>query len=96
MIVYTCGTGFAHAMRAFLTSFVRKDQIAILYTTMAVVEGFASILASPILGLAFSVGITWGGTGIALPFFIAASLYSFAGAGVWSIRLTQRGYVDLE
>jgi len=97
VVVYTCGTGFAHAMRAFLTSFVQNDQVTILYTTIAVVEGLASIAASPILGLTFSAGIMWGGIGIALPFFIAALLYFLAGVGVWSISYTQRVYEgDLE
>ena len=75
-------------MRAFLTSFVQDDRITILYTTMALIEGLASLVASPLLGLTFSAGINLGGLGIALPFFLAAALYFLAGVGVWSIRFT--------
>ena len=88
--LYTCGTGFASAMRAFLTSLVPGNNITTLYTTMALIEGTASIAASPLIGLTFAAGINIGGLGLGLPFFIAAGLYTVAGIGVWLIRPKQQ------
>jgi hypothetical protein len=94
VIIYICGTGYAPALRAFLTLFVQQDRITILFTTIALAGGIASLAASPLIGLTFSVGISLGGLGLALPFFVAAGLYLLVGVAVWSISPVARGNDD--
>ena len=50
---------------------------------MAFLEGLASLIASPLLGLSFGWGLKIGGIATALPFFITASLYLLGGISVF-------------
>lgn len=86
MIVYILGGGYAPSLRSLLSSLVPDNHLSILFTTVALFEGLASILFTTILSLSFAHGIERGGSAVALPFFVSASLYAIAVIGVWYIR----------
>jgi hypothetical protein len=82
VIIYTCGTGFAIAMRLFLASRVREHHLTTLFTTMALIEDVAALL----VGLTLDSGGWIDGLHIILPFVVAAALYTVAGIVVWNIH----------
>jgi hypothetical protein len=89
-VVYTCGTAYPDAVRAFLTGLVDSSRITTLFTAIAVIGSVASMAVSPLLGLTFSAGIGIGGMAIGLPFFVAAAVYVVGAVGLWVIRVKPR------
>ncbi|KAH8673912.1 major facilitator superfamily domain-containing protein [Xylariales sp. PMI_506] len=86
VVVYTCGTSYSEAMRAFLTGLIDKSHITTMYTIMALTGGLAALSASPVLGLALSAGIHRGGLAMGLPFFITTGIFVVTGIGLLVIR----------
>jgi hypothetical protein len=64
---------------------VAKDDVAFLYTIIAVFEGVGTLISTPLLAKALSTGIIWGGSWIGLPFLIVATLYALSGFITWRL-----------
>jgi MFS-type transporter involved in bile tolerance (Atg22 family) len=83
------GGGYVFSMRSYLTSLVAKDEVAFLYSLIAVFEGVGTLLSTPLLAKTLAKGIQLGGRWIGLPFFVVSILYSLSGLITWRLPVTK-------
>lgn len=68
-----------------MTSRVEKDQVAILYTALSIVDAIGALAGAPILAASFSAGLSLKGVLSGLPFLVAGGIYALAGSGIWAL-----------
>jgi MFS-type transporter involved in bile tolerance (Atg22 family) len=85
------GSGFTAGLRSFLTSLVPPNEVALLYTLLAIFSSIGSLIGVPLLALTFSKGIEMGGFARGFPFFFTAVVYVLSGISIWNIRSPQKG-----
>lgn len=90
MLTYVLGNGYSSALRSLLTYLVSTNHLSVLFTTITVFEGVTAMLASPLLGLTFSEGLSVGGLAVSLPFFITSALYTIAAILLFQITAHAR------
>jgi predicted MFS family arabinose efflux permease len=76
-MVFTFGFSTRPALQSVLTDLVSREQIALLYTVIAVGDGIGSAAGSLILNRTLSVAIGWDNKlYLGLPFVVGAIFYS--------------------
>lgn len=68
--MFTLGWAYDKSAMLFLTSRVEKDNIGLLYSTIAVIMTIGGIVGGPIYGGLFSLGLKLSGPWLGLPFFV--------------------------
>jgi hypothetical protein len=82
--VFTLGRAYDKSVMLFLTSRAEKDNIGLLYSTIAVIMTIGGTVGGPIYGGLFSLGLKLSGSWLGLPpFFVAASIYGLSSLGIW-------------
>lgn len=76
------GCGYGATIHSLLTYLVVDDQISLLFTVVAVFDGLAVMIFSPLLQISFSCGLGVGGLAVSTPFFLVAALYTIAASGL--------------
>ncbi|MCJ1309860.1 hypothetical protein MMC25_003521 [Agyrium rufum] len=84
-------SGMGGSTRALLTSYVRPNEVARLYTGLAIVETASIMLAGPIFATIFNEGLELGGVWMGLPWFVMGVGLSVVAAAVWLVRLEDGG-----
>ncbi|KAL1901615.1 hypothetical protein Cpir12675_000305 [Ceratocystis pirilliformis] len=69
-----CGFGYSIFVRGLMTSMVPHNN-AVLYSVIGFLESIGILLASPVMGALYRLGLKRGGPWIGLPFLLAAGLY---------------------
>jgi len=69
--------GYGICARSLMTSLLSHN-IAMLYTTINILEVLGIFIASPLLAALFRLGLQWGGAWTGLPFLMAGLLYTGA------------------
>jgi len=64
------GFGFETAVQSIVTSIVRKDQVARLYSAISAAETAGTLVAQPLLALGLAAGFRLGGLAVGLPWFM--------------------------
>ena len=89
-------------MRALTTTYVHKDEVAKLYTVLAVTETIGLSMGGPVAAWLFKAGMARRrGTGIwlGLPWLVLGLCLSLGAIGTWVLRLQDKGVekgVDIE
>jgi len=89
LVVYCLGSGYYSAIRSFVTSLVEKDEIGLLYTVIGMIDSIGTLVATPLVTIAFSFGVRTGGLLMGLPFFVVGALYMFSGVMTWCLKATK-------
>ncbi|KAH7356776.1 major facilitator superfamily domain-containing protein [Rhexocercosporidium sp. MPI-PUGE-AT-0058] len=84
IIVWTLGTGFVALTRSVITTLVDQQHIGRLYAAVSVVETTASLVAGPLLGALYTLGLKWKGPWIGLPFYCLAGITFLSSIGVFT------------
>ena len=85
--ICTLGGGFCSLTRSLITTFLDREHVARLYSTIAIVEVTTSLAAGPSLAALYAAGLKFKGPWHALPFFILALLWLLGGLAVWCFGL---------
>jgi len=64
------GFGFGTVVQSIVTSIVRRDQVARLYSAISVAETAGTLVGQPLLALGLAVGFRSGGLAVGLPWFM--------------------------
>ncbi|KJZ74994.1 hypothetical protein HIM_05480 [Hirsutella minnesotensis 3608] len=75
MMLYILGKGYVASIRSLIASLASKDQLSLVFTASAVVDGLGTMAASPLIQLSFAAGLNAGGLTMSLPFFITSALF---------------------
>ncbi|KAL5614413.1 hypothetical protein BROUX41_004518 [Berkeleyomyces rouxiae] len=68
------GFGYSIFVRGLMTSMVPHNN-AVLYSVIGFLESIGIVLASPVMGALYRLGLKMGGSWVGLPFLLAAGLY---------------------
>ena len=91
-ILVHLGSGLGACMRALLTSFIRKDQVARLYTALAIVETLGMMVSGPIVAGLFNAGMKRGsGVWQGLPWLVLGSVLVALSTLTWTLRMGGKG-----
>jgi hypothetical protein len=90
------GSGFGASLLSFMTSIIRKDEIAFFYTLLTLIGTIGGLTGTPSLQLALAKGIEIGGGWVGLPFFIAAGMYALGMIVVWGMQVPRIRLHDTE
>lgn len=89
IVLSALGYGYTFVLRGLLTSLISRD-IAMLYSMISFVEAAGSIVATPLLGVSFRIGLDYGGVWIGLPYLTAGLLFTGAFAIIGGIRIAEK------
>ncbi|KAK0743997.1 major facilitator superfamily domain-containing protein, partial [Schizothecium vesticola] len=81
MVTFSLGVGYTFMIRGLMTSLVGGKDIALLYSTIAVVDSLSIIIGLPMFSWLFKVGMGWGPAWVGLPFLVAGAI--LVGAAVF-------------
>ncbi|KAI1974976.1 hypothetical protein LOZ56_001004, partial [Ophidiomyces ophidiicola] len=87
LLFFTLSAGFSAATQSYATSLVEPSEVTILFSLLAVVSIAGTLVASPLLAATFRFGMSIGGAGLGLPFFVGAAFFLVSGIGVWSASM---------
>lgn len=91
-VLANLGSGLGACMRALLTSFIPKDQVARLYTALAIVETLGMMVSGPIVAGLFNAGMERGsGVWQGLPWLVLGSVLVALSTLTWALRLSGEG-----
>jgi len=96
LIIGSLGTGYYSAIRSFVTSLVEKDEVVLLYTVIGMIDSVGTLVATPLVTVAFAFGVRRGGLLMGLPFFIIGGLYLFSGVMTWRLEVEKGDKKELE
>ena len=95
LIVSSLGTGYYSAIRSFVTSLVEKDEIGLLYSVIGMIDSVGTLVATPLVTIAFSFGVRRGGLLMGLPFFVVGALFAICGVVTWSLGVGKEEKEDV-
>lgn len=93
MVTFSLGAGYTFMIRGLMTSLVGGKDIALLYSTIAVMDSLSIIVGLPMFSWLFKVGMGWGAAWVGLPFLVAGVILLGAAGFVGVVR---GAYVDVE
>jgi hypothetical protein len=86
LIVYSCGYGYGPSVRGLVVTLAEGRRIALLFTSISVLESIGMLISGPLLASTFKMGMDWGGLWIGLPFISAGCSLVCAGVIVFGLR----------
>lgn len=87
IIIFAFGSGFSPAARSLATTFVRQDEVGLLYTALAITQTLGGLIAGPLLALSFRWGLSLGPEWSGIPFTLVAGLFAGGFIAISYIRL---------
>ena len=86
VVIMAFGGGFTFMIRGLMTSLVGGHEIALMYTSIAFVETFSTLVSGPVWAGLFNVGLGWGDEWAGLPFVVGGWILIAAAVLVGVIR----------
>lgn len=90
LILQSSGFGFLFVTRSLITTFIRQEETAKLFTVIEILQSVGAVIASLIITNVFRVGIDIGGVWIGLAWFVTSLLFVMVGVAVWVVRLPEK------
>lgn len=87
LVIQAAGSGFLFVTRSLITSLIRREQTAKLFTVIEILQSVGSVIASLVITNVFRLGIDLGGFWIGLAWFMTSSLFIMVGIAVWLVRI---------
>ncbi|RJE21745.1 MFS transporter [Aspergillus sclerotialis] len=87
LIVQAAGSGFLFVTRSLITTLIKREQTAKLFTVIEILQSVGAVIASLVITNVFRAGIEMGGVWIGLAWFVTGSLFVAVGVAVWVVRI---------
>ncbi|KAA8644006.1 hypothetical protein EYZ11_010863 [Aspergillus tanneri] len=87
LLVQTCGSGFTFLTRSVITTLVKTEETARLYTIIEVLQAVGNVIASLSITAVFQVGLELGGMWIGLAWMMTSFVFVVVGLSIWMFRL---------
>ncbi|KAJ5129927.1 Major facilitator superfamily domain general substrate transporter [Penicillium bovifimosum] len=87
MIVQCLGSGFVFLTRSLITTLVKRDETARLFTAIEIIQSVGNVVASLSITTVFQIGLRLGGFWIGLAWMLTSTLFCLVGISIWSFRL---------
>jgi MFS family permease len=87
LLVQTAGSGFLYLIRSLITTMVKQEETARLFTIIEVLQAVGNVIASLSITTVFQVGLELGGSWIGLAWMMTSTAFALVGAAVWCFRL---------
>ena len=92
LIVQAAGSGFLFVTRSLITTLIKREQTAKLFTVIEILQSVGAVIASLVITNVFRAGIEMGGMWIGLAWFVTGSLFVAVGVAVWVVRIPVKGF----
>ncbi|PLN83339.1 MFS transporter [Aspergillus taichungensis] len=87
LITQTAGAGFVFLTRALVTTLVRREETARLFTMIEVLQSVGNVVASLSITAVFQIGLEMGGVWIGLAWMMTSTAFTLVGLAIWLFRL---------
>ncbi|KAL4785385.1 major facilitator superfamily domain-containing protein [Aspergillus varians] len=87
LIIQTSGSGFAYLARSLITTLVKREETARLFTVIEVLQAIGNVIASLSITTVFQVGLELGGPWVGLAWMMTATAFCFVGVAIWTFEL---------
>ncbi|KAL4739265.1 major facilitator superfamily domain-containing protein [Aspergillus similis] len=87
LIVQTSGSGFAYLARSLITTLVKREETARLFTVIEVLQAVGNVIASLSITTVFQVGLDWGGAWVGLAWMMTSTAFCLVGVSIWAFEL---------
>lgn len=87
LLVQTAGSGFLYLIRSLITTMVKQEETARLFTIIEVLQAVGNVIASLSITTVFQLGLELGGSWIGLAWMMTSTAFALVGAAVWCFRL---------
>ncbi|KAL2863440.1 putative MFS transporter [Aspergillus lucknowensis] len=87
LIIQTLGSGFVYLTRSLITTLVRRDETARLFTVIEGLQAIGNVIASLSITTVFQLGLELGGPWIGLAWMMTSTAFCFVGVAIWAFRL---------
>lgn len=87
IIVMSLGTAQLMASRSLATESVPQDHVGTLYSAIAILSAISTLIASPLMGYLFKIGIHLGEAWMGLPLLQGSFLCLISTVAIWRVRL---------
>ncbi|KAL5051391.1 hypothetical protein BDW71DRAFT_170919 [Aspergillus fruticulosus] len=96
LIVQTSGSGFAYLARSLITTLVKREETARLFTVIEVLQAVGNVIASLSITTVFQVGLDWGGAWVGLAWMMTSTAFCLVGVSIWVFELPSVGEDKME
>ncbi|KAL5335464.1 major facilitator superfamily domain-containing protein [Aspergillus crustosus] len=87
LITQTLGSGFAYLARSLITTLVKREETARLFTVIEVLQAIGNVIASLSITTVFQIGLAWGGGWVGLAWMMTSSAFCLVGLAIWSFEV---------
>ncbi|PYH49136.1 MFS general substrate transporter [Aspergillus saccharolyticus JOP 1030-1] len=84
LLLQTSGSGFVFLTRSLITTLVKREETARLFTIIEVLQSMGNVVASLSITTVFQIGLELGGPWIGLAWMMTATAFTLVGLAVWS------------
>ncbi|EAW14302.1 putative MFS transporter [Aspergillus clavatus NRRL 1] len=88
LILQTAGSGFLYLIRSLITTLVKQEETARLFTIIEVLQAVGNVIASLSITTVFQLGLELGGPWIGLAWMMTSMAFALVGAAVWCFKLS--------
>lgn len=87
LLLQTCGSAFVYLARSLITTLVRREETARLFTIIEVLQSIGNIVASLLITGVFQIGLQLGGMWVGLAWMMTSLAFMAVGVAIWMFRL---------
>ncbi|KAL2834607.1 major facilitator superfamily domain-containing protein [Aspergillus pseudoustus] len=87
LIIQTCGSGFVYLTRSLITTLVKRDETARLFTVIEVLQAIGNVIASLSITTVFQIGLGLGGPWVGLAWMMTSTAFCCVGIAIWAFKL---------
>ncbi|KAF7182909.1 hypothetical protein CNMCM7691_002653 [Aspergillus felis] len=87
LLVQTAGSGFLDLIRSLITTMVKQEETARLFTIIEILQAMGNVIASLSITTVFQLGLELGGSWIGLAWMMTSTAFALVGVAVWCVRL---------
>ncbi|KAI9376064.1 major facilitator superfamily domain-containing protein [Aspergillus egyptiacus] len=87
LVIQTSGSGFAYLARSLITTLVKREETARLFTVIEVLQAVGNVIASLSITNVFQLGLELGGPWVGLAWMMTSTAFCLVGVALWAFEL---------
>ncbi|KAK3191038.1 hypothetical protein K4F52_002988 [Lecanicillium sp. MT-2017a] len=88
LVMYNMYTAYLAALRSVVTEIAGESKLAVVFSTMGLLDSLGMLVAGPVMAQAYSLGLRLGGDWQGLPFYISGGLVAIVAVMMWSSQIS--------
>lgn len=88
LVMYNMYTAYLAALRSVVTEIAGESKLAVVFSTMGLLDSLGMLVAGPVMAQAYSLGLRLGGDWQGLPFYISGGLVAIVAVMMWSAQIS--------